>query len=349
MLPWMTSANPSAVHRSGQRAAATLAKARQEVAKFLQVNADQLIFTSGGTESNNLGLWGSLGSGGHVLVSPVEHPSVMKPLLALSSSGAIELEVLEVDEAGLVDLEQIQAKIKPDTKMIVVQAVNSETGALQPVQSIGQLALTCKVGFFCDAAQWVSGYAASPVFPGMSLLSLSAHKFGGPKGVGLLFVQDPRLLQAQQFGGDQEQALRPGTPNIPGVVGLAEALKIIGVEKQQRTAHFVDLKLYLYQGLLGLGTPVLPLDAPAVPHISSFLFPGENAQRLLMRLDLQGLEVSSGSACSLGKDEASPVLLAMSLAPGLAKSVLRFSFGPQTEKQDLDRLFEGLKMSLKVT
>jgi len=343
MLGWMGSANPGSVHRSGQKAAAALAKSRRRTAICLGVAPEQIVFTSGGTESNNLALYGALSTGDHVVACPTEHPSVVNPLRALVSSKQIEVDWLSVDSQGQVKLSDIQKKIKQNTRMIVVQGVNSETGAVQPVEQIGRIADEAGIFFFCDAAQWFAGNSKSPVFLGVTHLSLSGHKFGGPKGVGCLFLRDPNQARPQQFGGDQEQAVRPGTPNIPGVVGLATALELWQAESKERIQKFSSLNQLLAEQLGPLGQAVLKGSSPASPQIVSFLFPGYNAQQMLMQLDLLGLEVSSGSACSLGKGEPSAVLLAMGVPPDIATTVLRFSFGPNTESQDIRRLAEGLR------
>lgn len=338
--PFFACANPSGIHQSGQAAAAALSQARQEMAKLLAVKAQELIFTGGGTEANNLAVWGLAKPGGHILLSPVEHPSVNLPLKRLSAKFGVELEVLPVDAQGLVDPQVLKAKIRPRTSLVAIQWANNETGAVQPVAELAKVTQAAGVPLFCDAAQAGPSLELHPARLGVDLMSLSAHKLHGPKGVGLLYLKEGLKLDPLLLGGGQERGLRSGTENLPGIVGFAKALSLASLERAEREQNFLALTQALDLALAGLGQPVLAPNTPCLPQIRSYLFPGFLAQRLLMRLDLEGFEVGSGSACSVGNDEPSPVLLAMGVDPILARSVLRFSFGAESRPPSLGRLRE---------
>ncbi|OGH01231.1 MAG: hypothetical protein A2600_03840 [Candidatus Lambdaproteobacteria bacterium RIFOXYD1_FULL_56_27] len=345
--PFFSAANPSGIHQSGQQAAAALTQARQNIAKLLAVKPQELVFTSGGTEANNLAVWGLAKPGSHMLVSPVEHPSVLLPLERMSVKFGVELEVLPVNGQGLVDPVVLKSRIRLNTALVAIQWANNETGAVQPVTELAKVTQKAQVPLFCDAAQASPSLDLNPAQLGVDLMSLSAHKLHGPKGVGLLYVNERLKLEPLVLGGGQERGLRSGTENLPGIWGFAQALALAYQERTKRVQNFLALTQTLDLALEGLGQPVLEPQTPVLPQIRSYLFPGFLAQRLLMRLDLEGFEVGSGSACSVGNDEPSPVLLAMGLDPALARSVLRFSFGADSRPESLDRLREVMTRILR--
>ncbi|OGG93281.1 MAG: hypothetical protein A2527_13635 [Candidatus Lambdaproteobacteria bacterium RIFOXYD2_FULL_50_16] len=337
-------ANPSAIHGSARSAEQVWVKGKERIANLLGVRRADLIITSGGTESNHLGLLGYLKTlpGGHILVNPGEHVSVRRPLEELAKQANWSLEWLKVDPFGQVDLEQAERQIKADTKLLVVQWASNETGLLQPIERLASLTQKKGVTFFSDASQAALTEVLKPKDLGVDLMTLSGHKIYGPKGVGLLYKREGLNMAPLMWGGGQEYGLRPGTENLSGLLGLAKAMTIANDERNKRRAHFEKLSSLLYQGLEDAGRAIVPPELPRVPHIHSFLFPDRRAHNLLMRLDLLGIEASSGSACSVGMEEPSPGMMALGLNPEEALSVLRFSFGVSNQESEIMQVIEDL-------
>jgi cysteine desulfurase len=322
--------NPASAHAAGRRARQALEAARERVAACLGALPDEVIFTSGATEANNLALFGLAGSPpGHILASPIEHPCVTEPLKQLAARG-FEVEYLPVEPTGSVSVDAFRERLRPDTRLAAVMLVNHETGATQPVSALGSHYPTLHT----DAAQVVGKLPVSFRDLNVASLSLSAHKFGGPKGVGALLVRKGTKLTPQLFGGHQQQGRRPGTEPVALAVGLATALEIATARPADTVRHNHDRFL----DRLRAACPPVMVNSPAdgSPYIANVAFPGCRADLLLMKLDLAGVACSTGSACSSGSLQTSPVLRAMAVPDEVLRSAMRFSFGLSTTAAELD-------------
>lgn len=329
MRPYLTElhGNPASAHRVGQRARRALEDAREQVAALLGADADEVVFTSGATEANNLALFGLAGAPpGHLLVSAIEHPSVAEPMRRLAQFG-FDVEVLPVDAVGAVAVEALVARLRPETRLVSVMRANHETGALQPVAELAA-ALDNRTAFHCDAVQAVGKVAVHFHDLGVGTLALSAHKFHGPKGVGALLVRKGTRLSPLLWGGHQQQGRRPGTEPVALAVGLAAALDLWQREAAARTEQVRRLRAHFLSHLRATAAPVI-VNGPAddgVPHTLNLSFPGCKADALLINLDLAGVACATGSACSSGSLLPSPVLQAMGVGEDVLHSAMRFSF-----------------------
>jgi cysteine desulfurase len=333
MRPYMAEhfGNPASAHAAGRKARQALEDARDRVAAAIDARADEVVFTSGATEANNLALFGLAGSPpGHVLASPVEHPCVAEPLRQLAARG-FDVEYPPVDVNGIVSVDVFRERVRPDTRLAAVMLVNHETGAIQPVADLASPVL------HCDAAQAVGKMPVSFRNLEVRSLSLSAHKFGGPKGIGALVVKHGTKLTAQVFGGHQQQGRRPGTEPVALAVGLATALEIVTSEMNEVGETLRRERRRLVDQLNQTCPPVV-VNSPAdgSPYVLNVSFPGCRAEVLLMKLDLAGVMCSTGSACSSGSLLPSPVLQAMGVPDDVLRSAMRFSFGPGTTAAELD-------------
>jgi cysteine desulfurase len=350
--------NPASAHAAGRKARQALEDARERVAALLGASPDEVIFTSGATEANNLALFGLAGSPpGHILTSPIEHPCVTGPLNQLAARG-FAVEYLPVDSYGTVPIEAFRERVRPDTRLAVVMLVNHETGAVQPVAELAA-AGGSGLAFHTDAAQAagkvaVAAFVGVPALAGagakdrlkaelqrgalgVTSLSVSAHKFGGPKGVGALLVRKGVKLAPQLFGGHQQQGRRPGTESVPLAVGMATALEVSVSRVDEALEEMRPKRRSFVEALERTCAPVV-VNGPAdgSPYILNVSFPGCRADLLLMKLDLAGVACSTGSACSSGSLLPSPVLKAMGVPDDVLRSAMRFSFGPQTTDAELD-------------
>ena len=332
--------NPASAHQFGRRARQALEAARERVAELLDAHPDEVLFTSGATEANNLALFGLAGVGPvAIIASPIEHPSVAEPLQELKRRGA-ELHFLPVDASGKV----LSAGLKPllceQLGLVTCMLVNNETGAVQPVSQLCALAQSGSglAAFHCDAVQAVGKMPVRFRQLGVSTLSLSAHKFGGPRGLGALLVRRNQRLQPIFHGGHQQKGLRPGTEPVDLAVGLSKALDLAVQSMVSRAAHVSLLRESLVVHLKATASPVVingPADA--LPYTLNMSFPGCQADALLMKLDLGGVACSTGSACSSGSLLPSPTLRAMSCREEVLTSAMRFSFSwMQSEGEILD-------------
>lgn len=320
MQPYLTEVygNPASAHAAGRNARRALEDAREQIAALLGARPDEVIFTSGATEANNLALFGLAGEPhGRLLASPIEHPSVHEPLQQLLAAD-VQIDWLPVGPDGVV---QVEALTDPPPQQAVLMLANHETGALQPVQRLSSLA-----PLHCDAAQAVGKLPVNFHELGVASLSLSAHKFFGPKGVGALLVRQGNKLQPRTWGGHQQQGRRPGTEAVALVVGMARALALACTEMTVRRQRVLQLRQLFWEGLRAAAPLVLngPSDG-GLPHVLNIAFPGCHADALLMSLDLAGVACSTGSACSSGSLLPSPVLQAMRVPPEVLQSAMRFS------------------------
>ncbi len=341
-------ANPSSQHAAGRAARAALEDAREGIGTILgadmtRFHADRVVFTSGGTEANNLALRGLARSPGRLLISAVEHPSVNDTAEARVAQGW-QLARLGVDRSGVVRVSELDEMLTPDTRLVSVMLGNNETGVLQPVAEIAARCSARGIPSHTDAVQVVGKLPVDFRALGVSALSCAAHKFHGPRGIGALVVRHGVELQPLLFGGHQQDGLRPGTEPVVLVIGMHKALQLWQRNAAARHAHLTDLRDRLEAGLRA-GWPEVVIhgsQAERLPHTTSVSFPGLDRQRLLMALDLKGVACSAGAACASGSSQPSPVLLAMGVEKVLAEGALRLSFGCQNTAAEVDQAVERI-------
>jgi cysteine desulfurase len=333
--------NPASAHRAGRRARQALEDARERVAALVGAFPDEVVFTSGATEANNLALGGLTGAPpAHLLASPLEHPSVIEPLRHLHDQG-FDLSWLPVEPNGTVAPTAPAGLVRPDTVLVALMLVNHETGAIQPVEAVVESlsALPRPPALHCDATQAIGKLPVHFARLGATTLSCSAHKFHGPKGVGVLLVRRGTRLRPLIRGGHQQQGRRPGTEPVALAAGLAVALEIACRDLDQRREHVTHLRRRLLDQLHAGAGPVVvngPAEDEGVPHTLNLSFPGLAGDALLMALDLAGVACSTGSACSSGSLLPSPVLAAMHVPDDRLRSALRFSLGALTRADEID-------------
>ncbi len=335
MRPLMleNSGNASSAHALGRKARQQLESAREEVAELLGARADEVYFTAGATEANNLALFGLAGAiPGAILAAPIEHPCVIEPLKALEKKG-FTLDWLPVNPRGVAEQREVLPRVTAETRLVALMLANHETGAIQPVRHVAKT-LPKGIPVHTDAAQAVGKIPVDFRDLGVASLSASAHKFHGPKGVGLLLLKKGLPFQPTLFGGHQQRGIRPGTEAVPLAVGLAVALRhaIRGMEANR--AKWVELRAAF---LANLGVEfVVNGSADGLPTTLNLSFPGCRAEVLLMALDLAGIACSTGSACSSGSLLPSPVLEAMGVPPVVLESAMRFSFHAGRTKEEME-------------
>lgn len=324
--------NPASAHAAGRKARQAMEGARERIAHLLGATPDEMIFTSGATEANNLALFGLTGTPpGHILASPIEHPCVVEPLKQLASRG-FEVEYLPVGSRGSVSADALRERLRPDTRLAVLMMVNHETGAAQPSSRDRDL----HPRLHADAAQAAGKTAISFRELGLLSMSLSAHKFGGPKGIGALLLKKGTPLNSLFFGGHQQQGRRPGTESPMLAVGMATALEIAIARMAEADSALRRKRRSFVDQLRGSCPPVVVNSDEGSPYIANLSFPGCRSDVLLMKLDLVGVACSTGSACSSGSLLPSPVLKAMGVPDEVLKSAMRFSFGPGTTAEELE-------------
>jgi cysteine desulfurase len=340
--------NPSSVHAFGQRAKAALDGARFEAAALLDADPSELVFTSGGTEANNLAVRGAFEAlrptGRHRIVTTgIEHEAVLMTARALGAAGA-DVVVVPATSSGAVDAQAVAAEVNKQTAVVSVMLANNEVGTIQPVAEITAACKAQGALFHTDAVQAIGKIPVSVKRLGVDMLSLSAHKFAGPKGVGALWIRRGVRLAAQSTGGRQERNRRAGTENVAGIVGLGVAARLAGAGLAASAGRLAGLRDRLESGILAAvpGTEVNGRGAPRVPNTTSIGFDGIEAESLLIALDLEGVAVSTGSACSSGTLEPSHVLRAMGLPHSRARNSLRFSLGAGSTDADVDFVIGAL-------
>ena len=350
MLPYFTDnfGNPNSQHWFGRRSVTAVDEARDTVASVLGAKPSEIYFTSGGTESDNWALRGAAhayaNKGKHLIVSAVEHPAMIATAKELTKEG-FDVTFADVDEFGTVDLEKLRRAIRPDTIFIGVMTANNEIGTIQPIAEISEIAQECGAVFFTDAVQAAGTLKLDVNAPRVDMLSLSGHKFYGPKGVGVLYVRSGKRVGKIITGGHQERGMRGGTTNVPGVVGLAEALRLSLAEAEQNNAYVSRIRDHFVARVLR-EIPYVKLNGHPknrLPNNANFSFRYIEGESLLFSLDLAGIAVSSGSACSSGSLEPSHVLLATGMPEGLAHGSIRFSFGKENTIEEADFAVDVLK------
>ena len=332
-------ANPSSPHWAGRNARFLLEEARDNLANSLGVKSQEILFTSGGTESNNTVLRQLLMISGeqHLIISAVEHPSVLETCRILAGQPNIQFTELVVDSSGKVEPEKLREVLRPETSLISVMTANNETGNLQPVDELSKIAQENKIPFHTDLVQAYGKMQLDLNLSGVNFASATAHKLGGPCGIGLLFVKKGSVFQSLISGGKQERVRRAGTENVILAVGFAKAVEWYLENQSSLRDRFLKFRGQILNEINKIKGIFLNTDlGNSMPHTLNFGCHGISAESLLILLDLDGIAVSTGSACSSGAMEASPVLLAMGLSRAEAKSSLRVSWGWSTTEADID-------------
>lgn len=349
MLPHLSSGghNPSSLHTEGRGARAVLDAARDRVAAIVTVNRKEITFTGSGSEADTQAIVGVARAnrkrGAHIISTAVEHHAVLYALRALESEG-FEVTLLPVDSTGVVSPAAFEEALRPETVLATVMLANNEIGTLQPVAELARIARARGIIFHTDAVQAAPWLDVSPAALGVDLLSISAHKFYGPKGVGVLYVRDGVAIEPIVHGGGQEFGRRSGTENVPGIVGLAAALERAAQDREGRNRRVAELRDRLEARITGAlaDARVNGAGAPRLPNISNLAFRGRDSQSMLMALDLEGIAVSSGSACTSGVLEPSHVIAAIGDDPAWQSGVLRFSLGMHTTDDEIDRVADAV-------
>jgi len=344
MRPFFTErfGNASSIHRHGQETRAAVEYARESVARLLGCTPAEIVFTSGGTESDNLAIAGSVAQGDHVITSSIEHHAVLHACKHLEKIGC-EVTVLPADGRGLIDPADVRRALRPNTKLISVMMANNETGVLQPVEEIGKIAAEAGALFHTDAVQAAAKVSVDVKKIGCAALSISGHKIHAPQGVGALYVKKGTRLQPLFHGGRHERQRRAGTENVPGIVGLGKAAQLANDALDRgEDQNMSAMRDRLQQGILAQieEAVVNGEGVPRVPNTTNIRFNHIEGESLVIALDLRGLAVSTGAACSSGAIEPSHVLIAMGLRPDQARSSIRFSLGKQTTDADIDLALE---------
>lgn len=357
MLPFLTEkfGNASSIHFFGQETRSAVDKARQQVAALIRARPAEIVFTSGGTEANNLAIRGlleanQLKSGGkpHVITSAIEHPSVTNVVEDLEKQG-VGVTYLPVYENGILSMSDVENAIRDETVLITVMTANNEIGTLQPVNEIGRLVKDMrsngkKIWFHTDAVQAAGKGPLDVEAIGCDLLTISAHKIYAPKGIGALYIKRGTRLHPGNLGGRQERGIRGGTESVPLVAGFGKAAEMGRENLNRDTGEIAKLRDRFEQNVLSrFDDAILNGDrSNRLPNLSNISFPGVEGEALLINLDMQGFAVSTGSACSSGSLEPSPVIRALGAEDERARSAIRFSFGKQNTADEVDRILEVL-------
>ncbi len=352
MIPYFSAefANAASIHTPGQRARAAVETARERVAALIGARPQEIVFTSGGTESDNHAIFGiasssftsfasstSSTSSRHIITTAIEHEAVLNACQALEKEG-VRVTYLPTDREGLIDLGELRRAIRPETILITIMHANNELGTVQPLEEIGRIAAEADVYFHTDAVQSAGKIPIDVNTLQVDLLSISGHKLYAPKGIGTLYVRGGTRLRQLLYGGHHQRGFRPGTENVAGIVGLGKAAEIARKSLAEDALRVSARRDTLQQGLLHR-VPQSRVNggaAPRTPNTTNLVFPGVEGEALLIALDLKGLACSTGAACSSGAVEPSHVLTAIGLPPEEARASLRFSLGRHTTSADID-------------
>jgi cysteine desulfurase len=353
MMPYLTGefGNASSIHAYGQNAREAVERARSSVAALLGARAADIVFTSGGTEANNHAILGAVsaasGKATHVITSAIEHIAVLDPCRALARHG-VELTILPVDRDGLVNVEDVRRAIRPETVLITIMLANNEIGTIQPIEEIGKLASEKGIVFHADAVQAAGKISIDVEKLGVDLLSISAHKFCGPKGVGALYVRKGTKLDPLMYGGHSERDRRPGTEDVAAIAGMGKAAELAHKNLPAEGERLRMLRDRLERGLLDRVPQswVNGARAPRVPNTSNLTFPFIEGEAMVIALDLKGIACSMGAACSSGAVEPSHVLMALGLAAEDARATLRLSLGHQTTEEEIGFALETIPAAI---
>ena len=343
--------NPSSVHTLGQRAKSAMENARHIVAKNLKVETTEIVFTSGGAEGNNLVIRGFLKAnkdkGKHIITSKIEHSTILKTFEQLEKEG-YEVSYIGVNENGVVDIEELKRELREDTALVSIMFVNNENGVIQPIKEIGEILAEKKIFFHTDAVQAVGKFEIFPKDLKIDALTVTAHKFYGPKGAGFIFIDKKYSLEKEIWGGSQERNRRAGTENIHGILGLGVALEEVYenlekmLEKEEKLQSYLENKLKIEIGKLEKKIKINGEIADRIKTTTNVYIEGVDIQMLLVALDLRGICISGGSACMSGSLENSHVLKAMGLTDEELKGSFRISIGKDTTIEEIDYFVENL-------
>jgi len=352
MLPYFSESfgNPSSVHGFGREARAGLDTARERVARFLGVAPEELVFTSGGTESDNLGVKGLAWARGrgHLITSKIEHHAVLRACQWLESQG-FAVTYLGVDGHGVIDPDEVKRAIRPDTIGISIMHANSEVGTVQPIAAIGAIAREHGVPFHVDAVQTFGKLDIDVAAAHIDLLSFSAHKIYGPKGVAGLWIRKGTRMVSVQHGGEHERRRRAGTENVPGIVGLGKAVEVRGREMHDERRRVTALRDRLWEGIRARVPDARLNGHPTerLPGTANISYRGVESESVVLGLDLKGIGVSAGSACTSGSVEPSYVLVAMGVPLDWAMGAVRHSLGRSTTAEDVDYVIESVEPTVR--
>lgn len=350
MMPFFSEnfGNANSQHAFGRNAVRYVDEARDTIAKLIGAKPNEIYFTSGGTESDNWAIRGIAHAkkeqGNHLIISAIEHPAMISTAKELKKEG-FEITLLPVDEFGVVDLKALKESIRPETIFIGVMTANNEIGTIQPIKEISEIAQEHKIVFFTDAVQAAGAIKLNVNEPKIDMMSFSGHKFYGPKGIGVLYIRSGLKIGKVITGGHQERTMRGGTTNVPAIVGMAEAFKLANEQLEENYQYVKSLRDRFIKRVLA-EIPFVKLNGHPenrLPSNANFSFRYVEGESLLFSLDLAGIAVSSGSACSSGSLEPSHVLLATGLPEGLAHGSIRFSFGKHNTVEDVDYTVDKLK------
>lgn len=354
MKPYFTEVfgNPNSQHAFGREAVKAVDEARDTISSIINCKPTELYFTSGGTEGDNWALRGVAHAyaekGKHIIISPIEHAAMLSTAKALVKEG-FEVDYMKVDEYGFIDLEHLKSIIRPDTILVGCMTANNEVGTIEPIKEMAKIAHEAGALAFTDAVQAAGVLKLDVKDLGVDLMSMSSHKIYGPKGVGALYVKNGVKIESIISGGHQERMKRGGTTNVPGVVGFAEAFKIAARDMDANFKYVSSLRDRFIDRVLA-EVPFVKLNGPRenrLPANADFSFRFIEGESILFSLDLAGIAVSSGSACSSGSLEPSHVLLALGLPEGLAHGSIRFSFGKHNTVEEIDYAVETLKAAVQ--
>jgi len=343
--------NPSSMHWAGKDSKQLMAQARMDVAEGIGCRPDEIIFTSGATEADNLALFGILRqfppNKAHVITSSIEHHAILHTAEQLEREG-YSVTYVPVNENGLVNPEDVRRAIRSETKLISIMYVNNEVGSVQPIAEIGRIARESNIKFHTDAVQAIGLFDVNVNDLNVDMLSLSAHKIYGPKGIGALYIRSGIDLTPMILGGPQEHSLRAGTENVPGIVGLGAAMNLVRQNRADERARLMRLRKFLINGLQAIGPAVIVngLEEKTASHILSISFVGVDAEMMLIRLNAEGFAVSLGSACNSKTIEPSHVLTEMKLSQEQIESTLRISLGMPTTQEELNLFLKAVALVL---
>ena len=354
MLPYFTDVfgNPNSQHAFGREAVKAVDEARDSIAKYINAKPSELYFTSGGTESDNWALRGIANAykskGNHIIISPIEHAAMIVTAKALEKEG-FKVDYMKVDEYGFVDLEHLKSIVTQETIFVGCMMANNEVGTIEPIKEIAEIAHSVGAVMFTDAVQAAGVIDIDVKALGVDMMSMSSHKIYGPKGVGALYIRNGLKVQSILTGGHQERMKRGGTTNVPGIVGYAEAFKIAKRDMDKNFEYVSSLRDHFIDRVLA-EVPFVKLNGPRknrLPANADFSFKFIEGESILFSLDLAGIAVSSGSACSSGSLEPSHVLLALGLPEELAHGSIRFSFGKHNTIEQVDYAVETIKSAVQ--
>lgn len=360
--------NASSIHNFGQQGCEALDKSRSDIAKIINCEPEEIVFTSGGSEADNLAILGIVEGVikshikdiiPHVITSQIEHKAILETVRRLENEGIISATYVRVNRRGLISPHSVRKAVRPNTILVSIMYVNNETGVIQPIRDIGKIiekinkkrmkSKDLRIYFHTDAVQAAGFLELNTQYLHIDLMTISAHKIYGPKGIGLLYLKKGVPLSPQITGGEQEGGRRAGTENVASIVGLAAALKLAKFNQSLEAGRIKNLRDYL-ERKIKKEIPAVSINGglnQRVPHISNLSFKGAEGESILLSLDLDGIAASSGSACTSGSLEPSHVLVAMGVNPLLAQSSIRFSLGKMNTKKELDMVVKRLKTIIK--